>query len=148
MQPAASLAFTVPGDPVAKERPRFAASKGRVRTYTPPATVRYENTVRLAARVALAGAAPPAGPLRVRLALWIEPPASWSKRRRADALAGLIAATKKPDADNVAKAILDGCNGVAFADDAHIVELTVSKRYGECAHAAVLIESTGGQMAP
>ena len=37
---------------------------------------------------------------------------------------------KKPDTDNIAKAILDALNGLAYYDDAQIVELTVAKRYG------------------
>ena len=48
--------------------------------------------------------------------------------------------TKKPDADNLAKAILDALNGVAYPDDAQIVKLTVRKRYGEADMVHVLIE--------
>ena len=48
--------------------------------------------------------------------------------------------TKKPDADNLAKAILDALNGVAYPDDAQIVTLTVRKRYGEADMVHVLIE--------
>ena len=33
----------------------------------------------------------------------------------------------RPDLDNLAKTILDGCNGIVYADDAQIIELTVSK---------------------
>lgn len=33
----------------------------------------------------------------------------------------------KPDVDNVAKAVLDALNGVAFADDRQVVALTVRK---------------------
>ena len=32
-----------------------------------------------------------------------------------------------PDADNIAKAVLDALNGVAFADDSDVVELLVEK---------------------
>lgn len=35
--------------------------------------------------------------------------------------------TVKPDADNIAKAVLDGLNGVAFEDDSQVTELTVIK---------------------
>jgi Holliday junction resolvase RusA-like endonuclease len=36
---------------------------------------------------------------------------------------------KKPDLDNIAKAILDALNGVAWHDDSQVVELIVEKCY-------------------
>ena len=33
----------------------------------------------------------------------------------------------KPDVDNIAKAVLDALNGVAYDDDSQVVELTVKK---------------------
>lgn len=38
---------------------------------------------------------------------------------------------KKPDIDNIIKAILDGLNKTMFIDDKQIVELSVKKQYGE-----------------
>ena len=35
--------------------------------------------------------------------------------------------TKKPDADNLAKAVLDSLNGLIWVDDAQVCELSVSK---------------------
>jgi Holliday junction resolvase RusA-like endonuclease len=37
----------------------------------------------------------------------------------------------KCDVDNLAKGVLDALNGVAFADDSQIVELHVTKSYGD-----------------
>lgn len=37
--------------------------------------------------------------------------------------------TKKPDLDKLVRALLDGLTGLAFADDAQVVELRVTKRY-------------------
>lgn len=34
---------------------------------------------------------------------------------------------QKPDADNIAKAVLDALNGVAYGDDSQVVSLTVRK---------------------
>ena len=53
---------------------------------------------------------------------------------------GLILPTKKPDADNIAKAILDALNGLAFYDDAQVVYLQVSKRYSNEPRAVVFID--------
>ena len=52
-----------------------------------------------------------------------------SKKRTADALAGYILPAVKPDADNLAKAALDACNGIIWRDDALICSLLVKKRY-------------------
>ena len=66
-------------------------------------------------------------------------PASWSKAKRARALAGVDWHTSKPDADNVAKAILDACNGVVFRDDSQIVMLTATKEFSETPGVRVVI---------
>ena len=47
--------------------------------------------------------------------------------------------TGKPDLDNVAKAILDGLNAVAFEDDSQIVGLQITKSYGERPRAEIQI---------
>ncbi|RMV69966.1 Holliday junction resolvase [Pseudomonas caricapapayae] len=55
--------------------------------------------------------------------------ASWSKKKTAQALAGEVMPTKKPDADNVLKAICDGINGIVFKDDVQVVNVSLSKRF-------------------
>ena len=52
---------------------------------------------------------------------------------------GLIFPTKKPDTDNIAKAILDALNGLAYYDDAQVVNLEVQKRYSNEPRAEVFI---------
>ena len=39
----------------------------------------------------------------------------------------MLQPTLKPDADNIAKIICDGLNGIAYKDDKQIVSLTVLK---------------------
>jgi Holliday junction resolvase RusA-like endonuclease len=56
---------------------------------------------------------------------------SWSKKKSAAALAGTVMPTKKPDADNVLKAICDGINGIVFRDDVQVVNVSLSKRFSE-----------------
>ena len=46
---------------------------------------------------------------------------------------------KKPDWDNVAKAITDSLNGIVYVDDAQIVSVYVSKRYSAEAGVGVTI---------
>lgn len=124
-----AIEFLIPGQPVAKGRPKFARRGNFTTTYTPEKTVNYETLVKLTAAEVMAGAAPMAGPVQVRMVINLQIPQSWSKKRQAMAEAGQIAATKKPDADNVLKAVKDGMNGIVYCDDAQAVELAVSKRY-------------------
>lgn len=121
--------FVVPGKPVAKGRPRFARHGAHVRTFTPEATERYENLVKMAARAAMRDAQPYEGPVRLVVHIGVPIPTSWSQKRQVAAAAGAIGATKKPDWSNVAKAIEDGLNGIVYVDDAQIVDGWVSKRY-------------------
>ncbi|KUZ78284.1 RusA family crossover junction endodeoxyribonuclease [Burkholderia ubonensis] len=123
------IEFVVPGKPVAKGRPRFSRQGGHVRTHTPEKTERYENLVKMAARAAMRDAQPYEGPVRLIVNIGLPIPTSWSQKRQNAAAAGEIGATKKPDADNVVKALKDGMNGVVYADDGQVVDLWISKRY-------------------
>lgn len=123
------LNFDIPGVPVGKGRPRAAARGKHIQLYTPEKTASYEGVVALAARQAMAGALLLEGPVATTLEIRLPIPRSWSKRKQADALAGIEYPTKKPDADNVVKAIFDALNGVVWHDDTQVVEIVVRKRY-------------------
>ena len=56
-------------------------------------------------------------------------PKSFSKAKREKAIAWEIAPQTKPDLDNVVKAVLDGLNGVAYADDKQVTRLQIEKLY-------------------
>lgn len=141
------VAFNIPGQPVAKGRPKFARRGAHVVAYTPQKTASYENLVKMAATQAMGGIEPTAGPVSLCLTLDLQIPASWSKKRRAMAVAGAIAATKKPDADNVLKGIKDGCNGIIWRDDAQVVRIMIEKRYSETPGALVEVMATAGEAA-
>jgi Holliday junction resolvase RusA-like endonuclease len=135
------IVFTVPGDPVAKGRAKFARQGGFVRAYTPKETVRYENLVRLAAQEAMAGAALLDGPVSLVVAIYLPIPQSWSKKKQEKARTGLVGATKKPDADNILKALKDGMNGVVYVDDARITDITLQKRYATAPRVDVIVRA-------
>lgn len=122
-----SLAFTMSGQPRGKGRPRLSTRGGFARAYTDPKTRTYEASVRALALKAMGEHAPFTGPLSVSLRFRLEPPKSMSKRERAAVLAGEQPYLGRLDVDNCAKAVLDGMNGVAFADDVQIVRLFVIK---------------------
>lgn len=131
--------FVVPGEPQGKGRPRAVRVGHGVRMYTPAKTEAYEDLVALQGRKAMAGRDPLQGPLALDLVAVVSVPTSWTKKRRAAALAGMEWPAKKPDADNVAKTIADGLNGIVYSDDAQVVDLRVVKRYGELAGVIVKV---------
>ena len=137
------IEFFVPGAPIGKERPRAARRGAGVVMFTPEKTAGYEALVAATAAATLAGDAPTHqlldGPLEAVLEMRFPVPASWSKAKRARALAGVEWHTSKPDADNVAKAVLDACNGVVFRDDAQVVMLVATKEFSEAPGVRVVI---------
>lgn len=127
------VTIIIPGKPFGKQRPR--AGQGRI--YTPDATVSFEQTVRQIAAVKIR--APLEGPIRMTLEAVFVPAPSWSKKKRAAALGTLH--TQKPDLDNIEKAILDGLNRIAFADDQQVADVRKLKRWGERAETIVTLEA-------
>lgn len=123
------IAFTIPGDPVGKGRPRATTIGGHARMYTPAKTAAYEQLVAVYASAAMKKAPLLEHPVRLRLGIYCKVPGTWSKKRRADALAGIERPAKKPDLDNIVKALADGMNGIVWVDDSQIVELVCSKHY-------------------
>ncbi len=106
-----------------KGRPRFTRQG---RAYTPAETANAERAV-LAAFLRATGrtvADPPlfaAGPVAVEVAVLMPLPKSAPKRERSRPY------TARPDADNVAKLVLDALNGHAWRDDAQVVDLHIVK---------------------
>ena len=123
------IAFTIPGQPVAKGRPRACIRGGKVATSTPDNTARYENLVKLAAQEAMKGLPPIGGAVALEVKVFLAVPASWPKKKQAEAVAGTVRPSGRPDADNLLKSVADGMNGVVFADDAQVTSCLVQKRY-------------------
>lgn len=135
-----SVTFIVPGQPVAKGRPKFARQGGFVRAYTPEKTVAYETLVQLVAGDAMQGAAPMKGALFMHLRIFVAIPKGLTKRDLAGIAMGSYLPVKKPDSDNVLKAISDALNGIAYDDDVQIVDHTISKRYSDTPRAEVTLQ--------
>lgn len=124
--------FVVPGEPRGKARPKVTRTKsGNSLTYTPDKTVAYEELVRLR----FTNAAPEGfrfdsgTPLYMIVTAYMGIPKSKSKRQKADMIAHILRPTKKPDFDNVFKILCDALNGIAYADDAQIVDAHIIKWY-------------------
>ena len=129
------LDFIVPGQPVAKARPRVT-SFGH--TYTPKKTKEYEALVAGLAKKQWTFA-PMRGALKLQVTCIFKRP----KRlmRKADP-EGRIWKISRPDLDNVIKSCSDGLE-VVMNDDAQIVWIEASKLYaakGEEPHVCIRLE--------
>lgn len=114
-----SVSFDVFGKVKGKGRPRFTRGG---RPYTPKATRDYERAIREAYENATGRPPEPfSGPIAVCIKTYRQLPKSTPKSVTSEP------DTHKPDADNVAKIVLDALNGVAWEDDAQVVRLTAYK---------------------
>lgn len=128
-----TINFAIPGRIGGKGRPRFVRATGR--TYTPEKTRSTEALVRTIASDAMKGDAPLEGAVALKVNVWITPPQSWSKKKRAAA----DYVTGKPDCDNVLKLIGDACNGIVWRDDSQIAEASISRRYMASGQECVIV---------
>lgn len=111
-----------------------------VRHFQDAKTRGYEAMVGLAAKAAMGGQKPFSGAVKGWLTFSMPIPVRWARRKAQDARLGLTLPTVAPDLDNLAKAILDGCNGVVFEDDRQVVRLSLTKRYADRPGVAVSFE--------
>lgn len=133
-----AIEVILPGLPRGKGRPRFSARGGFARAYTDDKTASYEGALRMAGAMAMAGREPLTCALALDMIAVFPIPASWSKRKQAEAAAGMIRPTGKPDCDNLLKCI-DGLNEIVWKDDAQIVRATITKIYGASPELAISI---------
>ena len=122
----------IEGKPVGKGRPRFY----RGHAVTPKNTREYEKIV---ADTYKESKLPyfETEPVIVEILAKHPVPKSETKKNRIAMLSRKVLPTLKPDIDNIAKIILDGLNGVAFADDKQVVELKITKEYST--HGSVIV---------
>lgn len=139
-----NVAFVVPGEPQGKGRARIGKIGAHARMFTPPKTLAYEGLIAHAAQIAMRGSAPFGGDCRIEVDIVCGVPARWSRRKREMALAGSIRPAKKPDSDNVLKAVCDGLNGVVWRDDVQAVEGCWRKFYGEAPSLRVRVANVEG----
>lgn len=129
--------FFIPGKPFAKKRARSFYNKGlgRAMTVNDPENPKFEQAV--AAIAASLFPEPMRGPISIEVTATFVPAASWSKKRRAEALGQYH--TQKPDADNILKAVKDALNRIAWADDSQVAETICRKLWGDLEGTAVRI---------
>lgn len=136
------VSFTVPGPPQGKSRARTVRNKytGKPMSYTPDKTVLYENWVRTCYMQSGNPLFNNGEALGISVYAYFEPPKSASRAKRAAMLSGQVRPLKKPDGDNILKAVCDALNGLAYRDDAQLAEKYICKKYGDEARLEVILE--------
>lgn len=114
--------FTIMIPPVPQGRPRATARGGFARVYEDPKSREFKKAVGLALKGRTVVKCE-SGPLQAKIVFHLHRP----KATRAS----VIWHTKKPDLDNLAKAVLDAANGILYHDDSQIYSLTLVKQYVE-----------------
>ena len=111
--------FEVPGKVIGKGRPRLNSYTGVV--YTPTKTKDYESLVEQYFLLKYPRFKILEGRIKVSIIAYFSIPKATKKSD--------ISPTKKPDIDNIVKAVLDSMNKFAFKDDNQITKLEVEKKY-------------------
>jgi Holliday junction resolvase RusA-like endonuclease len=107
--------------PIPKGRPRFYGGHA----VTPEKTRKYEKLIRDSWTHGIVEGKS----IMVDIEFRIPIPQSYSKKKKAEL--EWTPQNKKPDLDNLVKAVLDALNGVAFEDDSLISDINASKTYAE-----------------
>ncbi len=140
----ANVSFRVKSIPVAQPRQRHrvvtTGGKAFAQNYTPtkaPVNV-FKAAVQDAASMHFTG--PMTGPIALSLTFVMPRPKSmfWKSRPMPRAWCA-----KKPDAENLAKGVLDALTSIAYVDDAQVVNLEITKYIAaghESPHVQIWIE--------
>ena len=119
--------LTIPGEPKAKQRPKWFKHG----TYTPEKTVSYESYI----KELFATKYPEFMPKETALTLYIYAglfmPKSTSKKKVDMMKLGIIKPIKKPDVDNLLKTVMDALEKLAYKNDSQIVRVVMDKDYSE-----------------
>src|SRR5699024_8119639 len=136
------MQIIIEGRAVPQGRPRAVRMGAGVRKYDPPKSKAYKQMVAAKVRsyMKINGIQTITEPIAVHLNFYFTPPKSYSKKKLKLVEEGKLHYTKLPDADNLAKSVLDSCNKILFKDDSQVVELNITKQYGKEDYVDVKVE--------
>jgi Holliday junction resolvase RusA-like endonuclease len=132
-----TIEFFVGGVPEGRPRPRACRRGNHASVYAVKAKGGFEDRIACVANLHRP-TYPLEGPIKVLIGAQWEWPKATSKKRMADPMPAWK--TGKPDADNVAKAVLDVLTACGFwLDDAQVADLRVLKGVGHVAGTQITI---------
>jgi Holliday junction resolvase RusA-like endonuclease len=118
------LRFVIPGNPLAKKRPRFARRGKFVTTYNAQETEEGKFIQVMMSQIHGHNPIPAGTPILMQCAFNMPVPLSMPKKYH-----GIMRHTKKPDLDNLIKFIKDCANGILWHDDSQVIKIEAVKRY-------------------
>ena len=130
--------FEVPGKVVGKGRPRININTGI--TYTPTPTKDYETLIQQYFLLKYPRYRPIENRVKVEVVAYLGIPKSTPKKNVENMLNNTNSPTKKPDIDNIVKAVLDALNKFAYYDDNLVCKLEVEKKYSESEKIYIKVE--------
>lgn len=121
------LFFIVEEEAQGKARPRFWGGHA----VTPKRTRDFEKRIGLRAKLAMTkhSITMTDKPVRIHVNAAFQVPKSYTQRFKQLVDAKPIPHNKKPDADNILKAVCDALNGVAYTDDKQVYSASCEKLY-------------------
>ena len=128
------IKFTYHGEAVGKGRPRYSKRGDYVHTYTPQKTKKFEDAIRfefIASNCEPMPVYKREQSLKAAVLIGASIPKSYSKKKQALCRDGVLVPAKKPDVDNVLKAVFDSLQGYAYEDDSQIVVIVAEKMYSQ-----------------
>ena len=138
------LYFTIDGDPFGKLNIRPMNAKGHASALNQKENADCMEKVSSAVKKQLGeGSNPdPDSMFSVSVHAYFQIPKSFSKKKKLLAMQSKVKPTKKPDLDNISKAVLDGItrSQSVWKDDAQVIEEHLFKYYAENPCVVVVIE--------
>ena len=134
------VTFKVEGNPVGKQRARYAKRGNFVQAYTPEKTRSYETLIKESAKQAMGSSEPLETPVTLYLYIRLPIPKSYSKKRTEACLNGSENPIRKPDSSNILKSVEDGMNSVVYKDDCQIINHHISKVYSSQAGVDICVK--------
>lgn len=120
----------VRGMPVAQGRARAFRAGDSIRMYDPENSKQWKQTV--AIQCLEKHPQVMSGALSMKLYFFLPRPRSLPKK--------IVYHTKRPDLDNLVKAVKDALRGICYKDDSQIVHLIATKDYGDTPGVMIEIE--------
>ena len=126
------MKIIINGKPKGKGRPRFY----RGHAVTPKPTREYEQLIKSMWVNSMLD-----GEIKVKIDIFYPLDSKANKAQKELMLANTVRPKKKPDVDNVIKIVLDALNGVAYNDDAQVIEVIANKYYSDKPRLEIEVEN-------
>lgn len=133
--------FVYEGIPKAQGRPKFFRRGNFVGAYDPKDSRAYKNNV--AAQIVAQGPVLIDRDKAIKLCLLFylpRPKGHYNSKGELKAQYAPSEHTKKPDLDNLVKAVKDSLKGILWYDDSQVYETESVKRYSDAAYVSIIVE--------